>query len=408
MIIWLNNAKSVILMTMKIFAINTVARMDNAPGRIMLQIAKAASRHGHEVRVAYGRGLPPKGITSTRIGGPINVLWHALRSRLDDAEGLASMGATLRLIKEISDFRPDIIHLHNLHGHYINYLHLFNYLNYEQIPVVWTLHDSWPYTGHCAFYASNGCDKWKYGCEKCDFIKNYPHSIFCNSAENYQLKKRLFTNAHIVAVSQWLGNEIEQSFLCNQPLSIIPNGIDAFSFRPTEINRDNRLTIVGVANNWEPRKNLDFFFNLAKQLPDALINIVGCASWLQRKNSCSNISFLGHITDPNRLSEIYSNADVFINASREETFGMTTIEAMACGTPVIVNNATALPEVITADTGLIVDIDNTESVVSAIHSIKKSHINYHETCRNHIITQYSRKRMTDQYLVLYNTILNKK
>lgn len=393
---------------MRIFAINTVARADNAPGRIMTQIAKAASRQGHEVMVAYGRGLPPKGIASTRIGGPLNVLWHTLRSRLDDAEGLASMGATARLIKEISDFKPDIVHLHNLHGHYINYPHLFNFLNYEKIPIVWTLHDSWAYTGHCAYYASNGCNNWKTGCEKCDFFRDYPRSICCNSAENFQLKKYLFTNAYIVAVSQWLGNEIRQSFLHNLPLTVITNGVDVFSFQPTNVKRDNKLTIVGVANNWEPRKNFDFYVNIAKQLPDAQINIVGNVAYAQKIKCTSNIKLLGHITNPSRLSEIYTNADVYINASREETFGMTTIEAMACGTPVIVNNATALPEIVTSDTGLIVDIDNTESVVSAIHSIKKSHINYHETCRNHIITQYSRKRMTDQYLVLYNTILNKK
>ena len=393
---------------MRIFAINTVARADNAPGRIMTQIAKAASRQGHEVMVAYGRGLPPKGIASTRIGGPLNVLWHTLRSRLDDAEGLASMGATARLIKEISDFKPDIVHLHNLHGHYINYPHLFNFLNYEKIPIVWTLHDSWAYTGHCAYYASNGCNNWKTGCEKCDFFRDYPRSICCNSAENFQLKKYLFTNAYIVAVSQWLGNEIRQSFLHNLPLTVITNGVDVFSFQPTNVKRDNKLTIVGVANNWEPRKNFDFYVNIAKQLPDAQINIVGNVAYAQKIKCTSNIKLLGHITNPSRLSEIYSSADVYINASREETFGMTTIEAMACGTPVIVNNATALPEIVTSDTGLIVDIDNTESVVSAIHSIKKSHINYHETCRNHIITQYSRKRMTDQYLVLYNTILNKK
>ena len=390
---------------MRIFAINTVARADNAPGRIMTQIAKAASRQGHEVMVAYGRGLPPKGVASTRIGGPLNVLWHAMRSRLDDAEGLASMGATARLIKEISDFKPDIVHLHNLHGHYINYPHLFYFLNYAKIPIVWTLHDSWAYTGHCAYYASNGCNNWKTGCEKCDFFKDYPRSICCNSAENYQQKKYLFTNAYIVAVSQWLGNEIRQSFLHNLPLTVITNGVDVFSFQPTNVKRDNKLTIVGVANNWEPRKNLDFFINLAKQLPDAQINIVGNVAYAQKIKCTSNIKLLGHITNPNRLSEIYTNADVYINASREETFGMTTIEALACGTPVIVNNATALPEIVTSDTGLIVDIDNIDAVINAIHSITNSHINYHETCRNHVITHYSRKRMTDQYLNLYNDIL---
>ena len=392
---------------MRIFAINTVARTDNAPGRIMTQIAQAASRQGHEVMVAYGRGLPPKGIASTRIGGTMNVLWHTMRSRLDDAEGLASMGATLRLIKEITEFKPDVVHLHNLHGHYINYLHLFDFLNCERIPVVWTLHDSWAYTGHCAYYAANGCYNWKTGCEKCEFFKDYPKSICCNSAQNLELKKKSFTNAHIIAVSQWLGNEIEQSFLRDMPLTVIPNGVDAFSFRPTDVIRNNRLTIVGVANNWEPRKNFDFFANLAKRLPDAQIKIVGNASSAQKRKSGSNIKFLGHIADPSQLSEIYTNADVYINASREETFGMTTIEAMACGTPVIVNNATALPEVVNSDTGLIVDIDNIESVVSAIDSITHSHINYHETCRNHVITHYSLKRMTDQYIRVYNEVLNR-
>lgn len=390
---------------MKIFAINTVARTDNAPGRIMTQICEAASRQGHDVMIAYGRGLPPKNIKSTHIGGPINVLWHTLRSKLDDAEGMASLGATLNLTREIIRFNPDIVHIHNLHGHYINYYHLLDFLNYEKIPVVMTLHDCWPYTGHCAYYVANNCNQWKSGCKNCVHYGEYPKAFRSNAASNYELKKSVFTSANIVAVSHWLAKEIGQSFLQNNTLTIIPNAVDAFAFRPRDVARE-RLTILGVANKWEPRKNFNFFVYLAKQLPDADIKIIGDLSLSQLRQCSKNIISLGRIKDPGRLSQIYSSAHVFINASHEETFGMTTIESMACGTPTIVNNTTALPEVIVPQTGIVIDIDNTSAVVDAIKHIAQSP-EMRKHCRNHILKNYALKTMTDKYINLYHNILAK-
>lgn len=393
---------------MKIVAINTVASDSNAPGGIMSQICKAAMGRGDIVLAVYGRGDAPQDVPNVRVGNDIDILLHAVKSRLYDSSGRHSIVSTKRLIRLLAEFSPDIVHLHNLHGYYINYPLLMQWLKQTGVPVVWTLHDCWAYTGHCAYYTYNRCHEWKRGCRECLFKNAYPKSILASDAEyNFKLKKDLFTtlpNLTIVPVSEWLAKEVGQSFLQQVPRVIIPNGVDTDKFRPRSTSREKKCSVLGVAAKWDSRKNFEFFIGLANLLPDIKITVVGSTTLRQRKIAPKNITIIDRISDRYALSEIYSSVDIFINPSMEETFGMTTIEAMACGVPVIVNNSTAMAEIVTAETGFAVNIDSLDEVQNAIKCIMRKLEAYRLSCRNHAVKNYSMVQMTDNYLDVYDRL----
>lgn len=368
---------------MKVFEINTVAHHNNAPGRIMLNISDTVIHNGGDVCVYSRKG--------------IHTYIHGLMSRLLDTEGLHSFHATRSLINKIEKFRPDIIHLHNLHGHYINYPLLFSYFKSTNIPIVWTLHDCWPLTGHCAYYSYAKCQKWITGCHNCKLSKQYPKSwLFDNSLKNWKSKYASFSsvkNLTIVSVSKWMDAQVNKSFLKDYPRIIIPNGIDTTIFRPycTRKASDN-FNIIGVASNWSRNKGLNHLMQLKRMLaPDEHITIV---------------SGISNMTE---LAKIYSSADLFLNPSEEESFGMTTIEAMACGTPVIVNNRTAMPEFVTSTTGYIADFSDLQRILQRIRHIKsKGKDFYRNACVSHVEQNYSLQLMTDRYIQLFHEILKKR
>lgn len=396
---------------MKVVAINTVASADNAPGRIMTGICTAIADAGHEAIAVYGRGKAPDAgvIRSVRMGSDAAVLCHTLMSRLTDSEGLHSECATRQLIRVLDREQPDIIHLHNLHGHYLNYPSLVSWINSVGIPVVWTLHDCWPMTGHCAYY--HDCRKWLSGCNDCRQLSYYPKSVLlCRSGRNFRMKRMLFgsiRNLTVVAVSRWLADEVGRSFLGDNPVRVIPNGVETDCFKPHVAAIGNRrFTILGVASRWERRKGLDTFIRLAPHLEGwGEIILVG----VDRHEPLPRpVKAIGRITSPQELSRVYSCADLFINPSKAETFGMTTVEAMACGTPVIVNNSTALPECVAHDTGIVVDTGNIDALLRSINEIRsKGKAHYSARCISHIRDNYSIKRMTDAYLSLYNSVLGR-
>ena len=246
-------------MNMKVFQINTVCGVGST-GRIATDLYHVLKSEGHSCCIAYGRGTAPKEVDSFKINSTADVYIHTFLSRLTDREGLFSKGATKRLLKKIQDYAPDIIHLHNIHGHYLNYPMLFRFLKNYGRPVVWTLHDCWAFTGHCAYFDYVGCQRWQSGCHNCPQLKSYPQSYgIDHSRENFSMKKELFTGLeqlHIVTPSQWLADLVKKSFLKEYPVTVIHNGIDTTVFKPTESNfrkrygLEHKKIILGVADMW--------------------------------------------------------------------------------------------------------------------------------------------------------------
>lgn len=330
---------------MRILQINSVCGTGST-GRIATDIYDILKENGHECCIAYGRGDAPAGYNTIKIGNKYDIYYHALMNRITDKHGFYSGAATKKFIKQVEEYNPDVIHIHNIHGYYINIEILFSYLKQSNKPVILTLHDCWSFTGHCAYFTYVGCDKWKYGCYECPQLETYPRSIFFDGSKgNYQKKKQLFTGFHnltIVTPSKWLAGLVKESYLGEYPVKVINNGIDTDIFKPTESDfrsrygLENKYIILGVANIWDKRKGLDDFIELSKQLDDKsqAIVLVGLSE-KQLKTLPKNIIGIKRTNSIKELAEIYTAANIFFNPTYEDNYPTVNLEAQACGTFVV-------------------------------------------------------------------------
>lgn len=389
---------------MKIFQINTVCGTGST-GRIAVDIAHVLQKEGHTSCIAYGRGQAPADVDSYKIDSLREVYAHALLSRLTDRQGLYSTAATGRLIQKIKEYNPDIIHLHNIHGYYLKYDVLFRFLSAYNKPVVWTLHDCWPFTGHCAYFDFVHCDKWKEGCYHCPQKSSYPASCFLDrSRKNYDLKKALFTKVEklcIVTPSHWLAGLVKESFLGKYPVKVIHNGIDLHIFKPTLSNfrRENGLEgykiILGVASPWTPRKGLSDFIKLSKMMDDHTRIVLVGLSDRQIKKLPPHIIGIKRTNNPQELAGLYTTADVFFNPTYEDNYPTTNLESLACGTPVVTYNTGGSPES-AGDTAVIIEKNDFKQILQELAS-DLCHVSLNKSQ----IENLSKERCVLSYLDLY-------
>lgn len=331
---------------MKVLQINSVCGI-RSTGRICTDLAEVLEQNGHECKIAYGRETVPEKYRkyAVRIGSDFDVKLHALQSRIFDNAGFGSRRATEKFIEWVKEYDPDVIHLHNIHGYYINIEVLFNYLAKADKPVVWTLHDCWTFTGHCAHYSYVKCNKWKTGCYNCPQKKRYPSSLLLDaSKKNWLKKKELFTsvkNLTFVIPSKWLVSQVEQSFLSKYPVKVIPNGIDLNVFKPTpsDFREKNglvgKIILLGVASSWDERKGLNDFVELSKILDEKYKIVLVGLNEKQKKELPENILKITRTNNIQELAEIYTTSDVLFNPTYEDTYPTVNLEAQACGIPVI-------------------------------------------------------------------------
>lgn len=347
----------------KILFINSVCNVST--GTICKTLYKAAVEAGHECCIAYGRGEAPKGFKTIKIGNKLDIYLHVLKARLFDASGFGSKHATKEFIKKIDEFKPDIIHLHNIHGYYVNIEILFKYLkNHPEIKKIWTLHDCWAFTGHCAYYTYAKCDKWETCCKGyCPNRNEYPKTIFSCVTKNYTKKKNIFSNVGnmvLITPSQWLKNEIEKSFLKDYETVVIHNGVDTSIFKPTpsdirqQYGIEDKKIILGVASVWDKRKGLNTFLELSKEIDDEYqIVLIGLNS-KQIKQLPSNIIGISRTESVQELVEWYSAAYVYFNPTLEDNYPTTNLEAISCGTPVVTFETGGSPESVVGN-GIIIN-----------------------------------------------------
>lgn len=333
---------------MRILMINVVCGI-RSTGRICTDLAAALEAQGHEVKIAYGReGVPEQYKKyAVRIGNDWDVNLHGVKARLFDACGFGSIRATREFINWVKKYDPDVIHLHNIHGYYINIDILFDYLRSCGKRILWTLHDCWGFTGHAAFCEAANCERWISGCYECPKKKDYPASFIEKSRENWNKKKNLMDripNLTIVTPSEWLANLAKKSFLSQYPILVIHNGIDTSVFKPTNSDIKERLgiknkqMILGVAALWERRKGIDDFIKISEKLPDQYkVVLVGLSS-KQIKHLPETIIGIERTSSVNELVELYSAADIYVNPTYEDNYPTTNLEAIACGTPVVTYN----------------------------------------------------------------------
>lgn len=394
---------------MKILQINTTVN-SGSTGRIAEDIGKTLISAGHESYIGFGRGNQKSASKLIRIGSRLDFYLHLIISLFTDRHGFGSKRATKRLLKQIDEINPDAIGLHNIHGYYLNVEELFKYIKEKNIPVLWTFHDCWPFSGHCSY--NTDCDN----CKKCQ--KKYPISIFLNqSTRNYNDKNLIFNQVkklQIVAPSLWLKNLVYRSFL-KYPVQCVNNGINLNQFKPSEnhlklkekLHLRNKKVILGVASTWDKRKGLADFMQLAIVIDaNYQIILIGLTS-KQMKNLPKNIMGVKRTENIAELANYYSMADVYVNPTTKDNFPTTNIEALACGTPVITYNTGGSPEAINKDTGMVVEKEDVNGLYNAIHKLSlQPREHYTKVCRRRAEQLFNKEDRYRDYLKLYETLMN--
>lgn len=336
---------------------------------------------------------------------------QAVKSRILGNYGFNSKKATRNIIKELERINPDIIHLHNIHGHDCDLEMLFRYFKNKKIKLVWTFHDCWAFTGYCTHFTMSGCDKWQNGCNGC--IQKYDYSLFSDKSKIIHNKKmKLFADLDmtIVTPSRWLSEIVSGSFLKNYPVTVINNGINLSVFKCTEsdfrkkYNLENKKVILGVALGWGKRKGLDVFVELAKKLPDEYrIVLVGTDENVE-KQFPDNIISIYKTKNQQELAEIYSAADVFVNPTREDNYPTVNMEAIACGTPVITFKTGGSPEMIDETCGFVVECDDIDALKKEIIRICIENLFTAENCKNKS-KEFDENERYKEYVELYERII---
>lgn len=404
---------------MKIFFVNAVCG-SGSTGRIITDLCEVLKEQGHQVKVAYGVGLASRinPEDTVKISNKADYYMHNAAARLTDRAGFYSHFVTKALIHEIKEFQPDLIHLHNLHGFYVNIKMLFEFLAESDIPVIWTLHDCWAMTGHCAYFSYVGCDKWKAGCNDCPQLSTYPKSYGVDqSKRNYKEKKKLFTsikNMTIVTPSEWLAGIVQQSFLKKYPILAIPNGIDLNVFKPTasnvrEIYRiGNKKMVLAVSNVWSDKKGFPDICQLADKLDSRRYQVVMVGLTKdQMKQVPKTILPILRTSSVEELVELYSAADVFVNPTWEDNYPTVNIEALASGTPVVTFKTGGSPEILDNTCGLVVDQGDIEAMQKAVYAVCDEHLFYSEDCVVRAQRNDKKSRYLE-YIHLYNDVTMKK
>lgn len=393
---------------MKVLQINSVSGQGST-GKICEDISKLLTIKGIENWILYNEGRSNYKY-AYKISSDCYRKIQAMKSRVFGNYGFTSNLATKKVLNIIKKLQPDIVHLHNLHGHTLNLKIFFKYVKESGIKIVWTFHDCWSFTGYCTYFSMIDCQKWKVECNNCPKKKRYSW-FFDRSKELYNLKKRYMKDVDmtIVTPSKWLNDLVKESFLKKCNLRVIKNGIDLSIFKPTQseilqkYNIKGKYIILGVAFGWDERKGLDVFIELSKRLSEEYqIMLVGTNEEIDKKIPCNIIS-IHRTQDQDELAAFYSMADVFVNPTREDNYPTTNIEAIACGTPVVTFRTGGSPECIDSTCGSVVEQGDIEGLEAEIKRVCREKPYTLEACTN--FARANEKTLKyDEYIQLYKEI----
>lgn len=375
-------------------------------GRISEEISKVAISEGWETAIAFGRKSNPSISHEIKVGSMMDVYMHYAKHRLFDGEGLGSSAPTKLLLYEIEKFNPDIIHIHNIHDHWLNYPILFEYLAKIRTPIVWSLHDCWSFTGGCPHFEATSCYKWRDSeCESC------PHG-HRKAASQFELRKKYFSKIgsrlHIVGVSQWIADMVKQSFLGDSGANIyvINNGVDTSIFRPIQ-NIEKRRRIIDVSSIWKDYKGWPDLMQLRKLLPDDVeIVLVGLPKE-RMKELPSNIIGIQRTENIDELVRLYNESSIFVNPTHMDTFPTVNLEALACGIPVITYRTGGSPEAIDSSSGIVIEKGNVKAMSEAILKVLDAPSMFDsEYCRSRVVKHFQKNDKFHKYIELYNSIIS--
>lgn len=399
---------------MKILQINATYRIGST-GKIISDLNDILTQNGHEgyMLCAYALETKDNLYIMDNMRYPFNAKLNILKMRITGLNGYSKKKETIKALEWIDSIEPDVIHLHNIHGDWINLEYLFEYIKRKNARVIWTLHDCWAFTGRCSHFENYGCIKWKHECDACRNSNVYPITYFFDKSKKmFRDKKRWFSkiqNMELITPSEWLAELVSNSMLKEYPVTIIPNGVDTAVFFPREEGSkyleglERKRLILGVANCWTEGKGLRKFIELDKIIDheEFQIILVGLSK-KQVKDIPKTIIPILRTNNQVELAKIYSQVDCYLNCSILETMGMTTVEAMACGMPVIVFDKTAIPETVGNGCGIILDSDCTiEEIYSAVKDICSTRWERKDKCISHVMCNFDKEKQYKKYLKLY-------
>lgn len=403
-------------MLLKILQINAVSNFSST-GRNVVDLSNALTEYGYDSVVAYSKGTTEHSNNKFKIGNIFDRKLHALLSRISGKQGYFSLIATRKLLKFMNNYKPDIVVLHNLHGNFINLPLLLKYLAKHDIATVAVLHDCWFYTGKCCHYVVQNCFKWKETCNNCPSLKKHnPSWFFDRTTKMHADKVKLFNSIPrlaVVGVSDWIVNEAKQSpvFANAKNIKRIYNWVDTEVFSPvnfddlkSSLGLVDKKVILSVAYGWSKDKGLDIITQISKDLnSDEKIVLVGDINEDVSLNE--NIIHISTTDSAEKLAQLYSMADVFIQPSLEETFGKVTAEALSCGTPVVCFNSTTTPELVDKECGIVVDSFDSQSILNAMRTVlENKKETYLQECRNSAIMNFSKEDRINDYISLFKKL----
>lgn len=408
----------------KIVQINPVLRTSTSTGRIMQEIGALAVSQGWQNWCAYGKGrdgIRPCSTDTIPVGGKLSTALHGVLTRALDRHGLGSTLATKQFVRRLRELDPDIIHIHNIHGYFLNYPVLFDYLKNSRVKVIWTVHDCWLYTGHCYYYSGICCNRWTEGCGHCPQRGAFPRSLLIDrSRQNFIDKKKYFTSIPrdrmtIVPVSEWMRGEMSRSFLRDYPFQVIHNGIDTETFRPytngEEVRRrlglpEGQKIILGLASIWSPEKGLDDLIGMSRMLrPDESIVLVGVDPATARRLP-ESVKWIRRTENIETLAQLYSAATAFVNPTYQDNYPTVNLEAISCGTPVVTYRTGGSVESITPATGRVVDVTDVCGMLAAVRQIADiGPEGFTSACREYALANFRKEDRYEDYLRLYESLV---
>lgn len=390
---------------MKIVQINTTCGIGST-GKICVGISEVLNERGIENYILYSSKSNGYKL-GIRCSNDKYIKLEALKSRIFGNYGFNSKKATKKMISELERIKPDIVHLHNIHGHDCNLEMLFSYFKEQKTKLVWTFHDCWTFTGYCTYFDAVNCDKWKHKCYNCPQKKTFSW-FFDKSGDLFEKKAKLFQGLDltIITPSYWLANLVKQSILEKNEVKVINNGIDLTVFKPVESDfrrkhgLDEKKIILGVAFDWGSRKGLDTFIELSKRLDNLYqIVLVGTNDGID-KYLPENIISIHRTNNQKELAEIYTAADLFVNPTREENYPTVNMEAIACGTPVLTFKTGGSPEMLDSTCGSVVECDDVDALEREIIRICTEKPYTVEACMEKA-RQFDKNKRFREYVELY-------
>ncbi len=396
----------------KLLQLNVTANWGST-GKIAEGIGLAAMSHGWESLIAYGRMHNPSASELFKVGNQLDVYLHYAKNRIIDGEGLSSVNPTKRLIKKIEHFAPDVVHLHNIHDHWLNYPLLLTFLKNSGVKVVWTFHDCWAFTGGCPHFVERNCESWKTECRNCKI----PRSLIDRTTRNFQLKRDLIQsleqNLTIVSVSKWLDSLVSESIFKDLEHKVIYNGIDTSVFYPRELKNVNlksslegKCVLLGVSSVWTESKGLGDYITLRQHLSNKYVIVLVGLAPRQIKSLPEGIIGIPRTDSVEELAALYSRADAVLCLSKAETFGLTLVEGLSCGTPSIGYADTAIQELLSPAVGIPIVPGNIDDLANAAAIIyERKELFEPSVCRQHAVENFDQKQQYCKYINLYESLI---